>query len=207
MSELPSELAFPVRPYVRKYLVRHLGEHYVLSRADRFGLFLFHLLRKQGRGAKKTGGKEKCSATFAIDLRNFPFRQYGLEELTSYSIFHFNEFVDELLKGELYMWVRAHATAARHRTTVKDAIVDFMVLYDLREEDISFETLRKSVQRNTDVRPRKRDKSVVKPSQKSDPLSQKSGVMSQTQQLQALRQHLKGLPLPLFDLIPPSARA
>lgn len=197
-------LAMPVRPAVHKYLLRHLGTGYVLSKADRFGMFLFQLLRRQGTAEKKRGSREDCSATFEVDLRNFPFRQYGLTELTTYTIFHFNEFVDDLLKLELYVWVRTHCVhGLRHRLSVKEAIQEFQVIYDLTESDLSMETLRKSVYRNCpDVRPRKTPKSVVKSSQKTALLSQKSGVLSQRERLRALYQHLTALPLPIFDLTP-----
>ncbi|WP_375435076.1 hypothetical protein [uncultured Hymenobacter sp.] len=191
-------LDFPVKPHVRKYLDLHLGtEPYVLSSADRFGKLLFHLMRRQIKGKlHHAGSREGCTSNFKLDLRNFPAYQYGFDELTDYTIFQFNDYVDELLKEELYTWIRQFVT---RRTGIKRVIIDFMAGYDLREEDIQYETLRKAVQRNVSLPPlkKKREKSVVNLSLKTGDLSQKTGDLSlktgdlsRSAQLVSLRQQL-----------------
>ncbi|WP_400194070.1 hypothetical protein [Hymenobacter sp. B81] len=173
-------LDFPVKPHVRKYLNVHLGHgEYVLSNADRFGKMLFHLLRRQLKGKlSHAGSLQGCTQVLQLDLRNFPVHQYGLTELTSYTVFQFNDFVDELLKEELYLWVRSFLNRS---TSIREVILDFMGAYDLREEDIQFETLRKAVQRNCNLPAlkKRRGKSVGKMSQKTAGLSQKTAEMSQ----------------------------
>ena len=191
-------LDFPVKPHVRKYLDTHLGsETYVLSNSGRFGKMLFHLMRRQVRGKlHHVGSRLDCTRVLRLDLRNFPVYQYGLTELTDYTIFQFNDYVDELLKEELYTWVRQFVN---RRTSIKDVITDFMAGYDLREEDIQYETLRKSVQRNVRLPAlkKRRAKSVANTSQKTADLSQNSGILSQNSvglsrytQVLALRQQL-----------------
>ncbi|MBO0360666.1 hypothetical protein J0X19_22085 [Hymenobacter sp. BT186] len=190
---------FPVKPHVRKYLNVHLGtEAYVLSNSGRFGRMLFHLMRRQVKGKlHHAGSREDCTSALALDLRNFPVHQYGLTELTDYTIFQFNDYCDEWLKEELYTWVRQFVN---RRTTIKQVITDFMAGYDLREEDIQYETLRKAVQRNVDlaVLKKKGPKSVGKMSQKTADLSRKSADLSQKtadlsrySEIRALRQQLK----------------
>ncbi|UOR06727.1 hypothetical protein MUN82_06410 [Hymenobacter aerilatus] len=199
-------LDFPVKPHVRKYLLLHLGvEPYVLSPSGRFGKILFHLLRRQVKGKLwHAGSREGCTQTLQVDLRNFPVHQYGLTELTDYSIFQFNDFVDETLKEELYTWIR---NFVNRRTTIREVILDFMAGYDLLEEDIQFETLRKAVQRNVNVKElkNKRPKSVGKMSrekvvlsQESVDLSHKTVGLSRYADVLALRQQLMQTPLTLF---------
>ncbi|SHL87263.1 hypothetical protein [Hymenobacter psychrotolerans] len=202
-------LDFPIKPHVRKYLNTHLGpDIYVLSNADRFGKMLYHLLRRQVKGKlHHAGSREDCTARLQLDLRNFPAHQYGLKEVTDYTIFQFNDFCDEILKEELYLWVRQFVNK---RTTIREVILDFMGAYDIREEDIQYETLRKAVQRNcnlTELKKRK-PKSVVKMSQKtgglsrdSADLSQKTGDLSRAGQHRVVRQELTQMPGTLTDFI------
>jgi hypothetical protein len=133
-------LDFPVKPHVRKYLDTHLGpETYVLNNSGRFGKMLFHLMRRQIKGKlHHVGSRSDCTCVLQLDLRNFPVYQYGLTKFTDYTIFQFNDYVDELLKEELYTWVRQ---CVNRRTAIKDVIADCMAGYDLREEDIQYETL------------------------------------------------------------------
>jgi hypothetical protein len=175
-----SKLDFPVKPHVRKYLNMHLGVGaYVISSADRFGKMLFHLLRRQLKGKlSHAGSRVGCTKVLELDLSNFPAHQYGLTELTPYTVYQFNDFVDELMKEELYLWVR---NFVNRRTTIREVILDFMAAYDLREEDVQYETLRKAVQRNVNVAELKKrsPKSVVKVSHKSAGSSRKSTCLSQ----------------------------
>ena len=195
---MPKTLDFPVKPHVRKYLNVHLGHgDYMLSTANRFGKMLFQLLRRQLKGKlHHAGTRDGCTQVLRLDLHNFPAHQYGLSEFTDYSIFHFNDFVDEILKEELFLWIKQFVN---RRTTIKEVIVDFMAAYDLREEDIQYETLRKAVQRNVKLPElkKRRVKSVVNLSQKTADLSQKTadlsrkkGEMSRGAQHKAVRQEL-----------------
>jgi hypothetical protein len=197
-------LDFPVKPHVRKYLDTHLGTgEYVLSTSDRFGKLLYHLLRRQIKGKLHVQGYRKdCTSVLKLDMRNFPVHQYGLTELTDYTIFQFNDDVDDLMKQELYTWVKNFVD--RH-TTIREVIVDFMAGYDLLEEEIQYETLRKAVQRNVPelrMLKKRRPKSVVKMSQKkaglshdSAGLSQESAGLSRHASVLALRQELMKTPL------------
>ncbi|RSK45194.1 hypothetical protein [Hymenobacter rigui] len=202
-------LDFPVKPHVRKYLNTHLGhEAYVLSNTGRFGRMLYHLLRRQVKGKlHHAGSREDCTQVLSLDMRNFPVHQYGLKEITDYTIFQFNDFVDEELREELYVWIRRHVN--RH-TTIKEVIVDFMAAYDLREEDIQYETLRKAVQRNCNLPElkKRRPKSVGKMSQKTGEMSRKTAELShktdglsREAQHRAVRQELTARPSDLVHLI------
>ena len=195
-------LDFPIRPCVRKYLDQQLGaDPYVLSNTGRFGRFLFQLLRRQLKGRlHHAGSREDCTCVLKMDMRLFPVHQYGLTELTNYTIVQFNDYCEEWMMDDLYNWVRSFVNP---RTSVKEVITDFMAGYDLREEDKQYETLRKAVQRNVDVKALRKPlknslKSVGKMSQKSgvlsreiDVLSQKDGNLSRYDMLRALRQQLK----------------
>ena len=218
-------LDFPLRPHLLKYLQVHLKlapsladphqlDDYVLSRADRFGFALNQLLRKPVKSARHEASIEDCTARLGVNLRNFNAPYYELTQgrLVAYAVFQFNEFVDELFREELYWWV---GQTCERRGTIKDAIRSFMALYEVTEDDIAYETLRRDVHRNGGVptRRRKAKKIGAEPenfsmnlsqkmnglSQKTGEVSQKTGVLSQKDVFSAVRQELSKLPLPLFE--------
>ena len=212
---------FPVRPHLLKYLIVHLKlgrvagavgghEDYVLSKSNRFGFALNALLRKPVKSARHESSIEDCKVRLGVDLRNFNAPYYDLTQgkLSPYAVFQFNDFVEGLFREELYWWVRQHRA---RRATIKDAILSFMALYDVVDEDVLYETLRKDVRRNADLKPLKRKAAKrgdfsVNLSQKTGSLSQKTGfvsrktgVLSQRNTFATVRQELAKLPLPLFE--------
>ena len=157
---------FPIRPYLLKYLqvnlrLNHLEgdatklEDYVLSTTNRFGFALDALLRKPAKSARHEGSVEDCTTILGVNLRNFNGAYFDLTrgKLTEYAIFKFNDFVDDCLNSDLYYWVAQHTA---RRSTIKDAIRSFMVFYDISEDEKSYESLRKNVQRNGGLPSRKK---------------------------------------------------
>lgn len=214
---------FPIRPYLLKYLQVHLKlareqeaplrvADYLLSSSGRFGLALTQLLRKPVKSARHEGSIEDCTATLGIDLRSYKYAYYDLLQgkLSAYCVFQFNDFVDDYFKAELYWWVARHR---ERRATIKDAIRSYMAFYDVSEDDVAYETLRKAVQRNGGLAPRTRQKKAGKTenfpvnlsqkmsglSRKKGEVSQKTGVLSHKATFAAVRQELAKLPLPLFE--------
>jgi hypothetical protein len=212
---------FPIRPYLLKYLQVNLRlsylegdtsklEDYVLSTTSRFGFALDVLLRKPAKSARHEGSVDDCTALLGVNLRNFNGAYYDLTrgKLTDYAIFKYNDFVDDCLNADLYHWVGQHVA---RRSTIKDAIRSFMVFYDISEDEKSFESLRKNVQRNGGIQPRKKKKAKTKnfpvklspkngdASRKKSVSSQKTGVLSNKDTFAAVRQQLMNLPIALFE--------
>lgn len=212
---------FPIRPYLLKYLqvnlrLNHLEgdlsklEDYVLSTTSRFGFALDTLLRKPAKSARHEGSVDDCTAVLGVNLRNFNGAYYDLTKgkLTEYAIFRFNDFVDDCLNQDLYFWVSEHVA---RRSTIKDAIRSFMVFYDISEDEKSFESLRKNVQRNAPLVPRKKKQAKTRNfpvnlsqktgevSRKKGKVSQKMGVLSHKDTFEAVRQSLMKLPIALFE--------
>jgi len=161
-------LDFPLRPHLLKYLRVHLKltpsaadptrlEDYVLSKTGRFGYALSQLLRKPAKSARHEGSIDDCTGQLGINLRNFNAPYYDLlrGQLSPWVVFQFNEIVEDCFRGELYWWVRQHR---ERRATIKDAIRSFMAFYEVSEDDVAFETLRKDVQRNAELPPLKKKK-------------------------------------------------
>lgn len=211
-----------MKPHLLKYLQVNLRlarvqeaplqlEDYVLSKGDkRFGLALSHLLRKPVKSARHQECNEECTAVLGIDLRTYRHSYYELEQgkVSPYAIFEFNNLVEEIFRTELYWWVQQHY---ERQATIKDAIRSYMAYYDVSEDDIAYETLRKSVQRNAElpVRKKKQPKTENFPlhlsqkigglSRKTKGLSRKIGVLSHKDTYEAVKEQLMKLPLPLFE--------
>ncbi|MGI4833304.1 MAG: hypothetical protein ACRYFK_07565 [Janthinobacterium lividum] len=214
-------LDFPVRPHLLKYLEVHLKlarlveaplqlEDYVLSKTNRFGFALNQLLRKPAKSARHEGSIDDCTVSLGLNLRNFNAPYYDLTQgkLSPYVVFQFNEFVDDNFREELYWWVAQHR---EKRATIKDGILSFMAFYGVTENDLAYETLRKDVQRNADLKPLKKkarktgnfsmnmSQKTGEVSRKKGVSSQKTGVLSQKDVFSAVREQLMKLPLPLFE--------
>ena len=213
---------FPVRPHLLKYLVVHLRlrpldrpeqlEDYVLSSGGHWGLPLTVLLATRVKSARHEASVDDCTATLGINLRNFKAPYYDLTQgkLSPYVVFQFNDYCEDVFRKELYHWVAKHQ---ERRGTIKDAILSYMALYDISEQDVAYCTLRRDVERNAPLLRRKKKAAAEKKpenfsmnlsqkisglSQKKREVSQKIGVLSQKDTFSAVRQELNKLPLPLF---------
>ncbi|OUJ70178.1 hypothetical protein [Hymenobacter crusticola] len=188
-------LKFPVKKHLVKYLAAHLGEDYSLSERDQFGALLFHLLRNGLKDCQKDSTMDQYKGRFNVRLSRYPMKQYGLKGMNSNTVFLFNNYVDGLFRSELFAWVEI--MGQRMDMTTKDAIIAFMDIYDLEEEDISFETLKKAVQREQNAL-KKAEQKAQKPPKKTKKsvarLSRKNRVLSLTKELDKV-------PLPLTQLI------
>ncbi|MGI4866144.1 MAG: hypothetical protein ACRYFZ_19625 [Janthinobacterium lividum] len=217
-------LDFPIRPHLLKYLQVHLhlarvqelpflASDYTLSSEGRFGLPLTLLLQKPAKSARYEGSIADCTAALGVDLRNFKGAYAHLlkGQLTPWVVFQFNEFVEGWFRKELYWWVNEHR---QRRATNKDAIYSFMAFYQVTEDDVAFETLKKDVQRNGKVPTNRKKKENEKKiigfaekvsrktgdlSPKKSDLSPKTGVLSRKDTFSSVCEALMNLPLPLFD--------
>jgi hypothetical protein len=148
-------LDFPIRPHLLKFLQVHLhlarvqelpfvASDYTRSSEGRFGLPLTPLLQKLVQDVRYEGSIDDCTARLSLDLRNYKGAYaYLLKgQLSPWVVFQFNDLVEETFREEFYWWVR------QRRATIKDAIYSYMAFYDVTEEDIAYETLRRDPHRN-----------------------------------------------------------
>lgn len=150
-----NSVLLPVRPHVLKYLAFHQGESYFLSESDPIGLFLFQLLRRPLTDARYNHVFTDYQGLWHVALGSYEGR--GLREPTGKVVFVFDKFVHELLLAELNAFVEL---AVDHGQQAKFAIEGYMLKYGLRDEDIQFETLKKSWQRYLATRRARRKPTV-----------------------------------------------
>lgn len=216
---------FPIRPHLLKFLQVHLhlartqelpfqASDYALSSEGRFGLPLTLLLQKPVQDVRYEGSIDDCTSKLGLDLRNYKGAYaYLLKgELSPWVVFQFNDLVEETFRKEFYWWARQQR---QRRATIKDAIYSYMAFYDVTEEDIAYETLRRDLHRNGGLPVRRKKKKdevktsgfAEKVSQKINPVSQKINgvsqkinVLSQRATFAAVRKQLANLPLPILEL-------
>lgn len=156
----------PVESYIKKYLSGHafLKRPFRLTSTDPIGILLMHLLRpgpRKGRPVKikhgisvqklmnkkllkklENGEHVKTSELLNVNLAGYTNRCSF--HLPKESEFSFNKFVDGLMRLELFTYVSNNES---NNVAVDTLINNFMAKYDFNEEDISFETLKKSYYR------------------------------------------------------------
>ncbi|WP_210516408.1 hypothetical protein [Hymenobacter terricola] len=173
-------LWLPVQPHVLKYLHKHVGTAYFLSENDPFGILLFQLLRRPVRDKRRDEVIKKYQKQFTVHYGLYDPKKFGLKEPTGKSVYQFNKFCRGLLFGELHAYVELMVDMGNAATY---AIETFMLKYDLREEDVQFDTLARSWKRylKTTKALRKRERAAH---------------LSAGGQLKQLTKDLRALPLP-----------
>lgn len=137
-------LYLPVQPHVLKYLNKHVGEAYFLSEDDPFGLLLFQLLRRPVHDKRRDEVVKNYKKEFAVAYGLYDPKKFGLKQPTGKTIYQFNSFCRKLLFGELHAHVELMTNLG---TAATYSIETFMLKYDLREEDVPFDTLARSWKR------------------------------------------------------------
>jgi len=156
-------LTLKVSPAVRKYLLVHLGDAYILSETDPIGLQLFNQLRQPLKKQPHELNKymrwvhKHQTATFDVMVSYDRLSRQSCSNLSYVTHHKFNSFVEKLLKTELHTFVDNHREFGlnQHR-----AIQVIMQKYNLDDSDITFDALKKSFQRFK--KDQKKNKNVVR---------------------------------------------
>jgi hypothetical protein len=138
------EIAIPVKPYVMKYLIhKYSSDTITFKRNDHIHSTFLSLLQRPSKeyAHKKYKKVEGPNVKFVISMSLK--RNVGCV-LPEENIRHFNFFIDYLIKHEFFDFVDSKIEEG---VRTKNAIDAFMDKYDLGEDDIKFETLKKSYYR------------------------------------------------------------
>lgn len=159
------QLAISVKPYTRKFLERHLGANYKLSRVDLYGRYLFSLLRHPRSDGQYDASMKQYTAQFTVSIEPALVFDRGLttgcRDFTSCMTNDFNDLVEKVFKQEFHSWVAVNKALGR---PVYLAIRDFVALHRLTEEDISLETLTTSYKRYVRKEMKRQGQTAINPS-------------------------------------------
>ena len=144
-----------------KFLTRHLGAGYKLSNNDLYGRFLFGLLRQPRTDKQYEDYLDRYSAEFPVRIVPYLVADRACKNCSPLTVVHFNNFAEEIFFKEFHDFVQFRVEEMG--TEAKLAILRFSEKFDLSEDDIKFETLKKNWHRYM-KREKKRQKTGNSPS-------------------------------------------
>lgn len=137
----PVQLFMPVKPYVLKFLTKHLGANYKLTLDDIFGRQLVPLMESRRHRTRRQKGLHRYKSTFGVLVNPARFAGGKVENFTNVTIVYFNNFAEELCAGELHCLIDVCTQHAG--MTIKEAIDAFRIKFGLTEEDWDEMTMRR----------------------------------------------------------------
>ncbi|MGI4870978.1 MAG: hypothetical protein ACRYFX_07350 [Janthinobacterium lividum] len=138
-------LQLPVKPYTLKFLTRHLGAAYKLGNVDIYGRFLFALLRQPRTDKQYDDYLDRYTAKFPVRIVPYLVGDRACKNCSPLTVVHFNSFVEEIFYKEFHDFVQFRVE--ENGVQAKVAIERFCSRFELSEDDISYETLKKNWQR------------------------------------------------------------
>jgi hypothetical protein len=138
------EISFPVDPHVKKYLMRQYGTETIpFRRNDPIHSFFLSLLERPSTVFKHSQYKKPSGNKVKFVISRSIKEKVGCV-LPDENIIHLNFFIDHLIKSEFYSFVDSKIEEGMR---TKNAIEAFCEKYEMGEEDIKFETLKKAYYR------------------------------------------------------------
>lgn len=134
-----------VKPHVLKYMLHHLGGEYKLSTLDPLGRHLRVLMEKPRVNKELDAYTGRYTAKFGVLVKGSMLLEKRFRALSSKDVIDFNNFVEGIIKTEFHGFV---AAGCEFGQSEYGCIQRFRAKYDFQDEDISFDTLKKSWQRH-----------------------------------------------------------
>lgn len=144
-------LELPIKPYLKKYLLAiTTGQEPIkASRSDVFGLVVFGAIERSKttqRMETEEADSVKISMNASLQLKGFNMRSDAPDVITipRDKALLIEKFVSKQFDHWLYLFIEANKIAKREQ---KAAIFHFLAKYDITEEDITYETIKKRLYR------------------------------------------------------------
>jgi hypothetical protein len=135
-------LHLPVKPYTLKFLTRHLGPNYKLGNGDIYGRVVFWLLRHPRTDRQYDDYLDRYTALFPVSIVPYLVADRACKNCSPLTIVHFNGFAEEIFFKEFHDFVEFRVE--ENHMEAKVAIEKFCNRFELTEDDISYETLKKN---------------------------------------------------------------
>lgn len=132
---------FPVQPHVYKYLQVKCGEKLVAEQKNLWGEIILDLFSKRTRSVTALTTQMK----FPVEIALHYLERYGVN-IDKQVIYRFNSRIDDIMREEMRTYV--FLSNQNHLIPKDQALREFMSSYNLTEDDIKFETLKKDLVRN-----------------------------------------------------------
>lgn len=133
-------IEIPIRKHLYKYYIKEFKTR--LTFEDPLGIILYYMLRTKTGERYSEHLREKYPEKIVFELPYFMLeRKYVTPYLSQQALTHFDRIIDSDFKRSLYRFVARQVSDGVDRQI---AIEEFCKLYDILENDISFEALKKA---------------------------------------------------------------
>jgi len=132
---------FPVKPHVYKYLQKKVGEKLVVVSTSYFGATVLDILSKNHSDYSVV----KSDLTYSVEISLRYMEKNGVY-LNPRVVRKFNARIDDIFREELRTHIEISYTI--NNIPKERSLRDFLLVYDITEDDIKFETLVKDFHRN-----------------------------------------------------------
>ncbi|KAA8483749.1 hypothetical protein BDE36_1787 [Arcticibacter tournemirensis] len=148
---MDAKILLPVRPHIKKYLEVQFGKQLAVSSRG----YIPHLLRLMLEKHEKMDPSKVRPSQRMIDDKNFvgypiyvgsSLRKTKGSFISEKNILAFNEDVDDHLKEEMFRFIHAHP--GKIDSVVDYNIIRFRDFYDISEDELSFDALKRWYYRN-----------------------------------------------------------
>jgi len=139
-------VAIPVKKHVLKYLIHSVGTPYKLSKNDYVGQYLFAALRQQNDLAKHCPCMPGYTERFELKISRIMYFHYLVNNITPTTIVNFNNYIHSILYNNFITWMDFSCMDESNKW-MKDAVNNFMDMYNITEDDLSWEAWYKSYYR------------------------------------------------------------
>lgn len=132
-------LHIPVKPHVRKYLIKVFGsDSFHLVKGNHILLMINRMMERPPFGWRPRK-VDTCKVTVIIS--DDTSRRVPGIYISEANIKTFNNYIADLMRSELYYTVDAGLKYTGQ--DIKDLIMEFREKYDIQESDLAFETMKK----------------------------------------------------------------
>jgi hypothetical protein len=132
---------FPVNPHVYKYLQNKCGEKLTVTKNNFFGSMVLDVLSKDYADLKVVTN----DIVYPVEISERYMEKMGIF-INPQIIRKFNTRVDDVFREEMRTYT--YASFRFNKVPKEKALKQFLLFYNINEEDIKFETLVRDMKRN-----------------------------------------------------------
>lgn len=137
-------IAIPCKPHVLVFIEAKFPNPYLLSLSDWLGMCIYHILRRPQSRFDRVADSRTYTENFNISIREATIREKALRNISDYTIYKINDFIESLIADNFIDYVESRPEGVKEKT----AILAWMDKFDFKEgEFINYDNLRRKYSR------------------------------------------------------------
>ena len=134
----------PAKPHLAKFCQKRFGASVPVHRDDALGVVCLTYLRDNLHRKTTLADPERYSAKITLNVGSDKYWNRGVCRPTDYAVVGINTFLDKEFKAHVQLYVMQRVFQG---AKIVDAVAELRAAFDLLEEELSDETLKKFLQR------------------------------------------------------------